>query len=66
MHLLAAALSLVVALDGESSQAANSTGTAIIAAVSMVFGYVLIAALWWFVFRDRARERSRRRRGPSE
>jgi len=50
LHTLGA---LVLALDGESANDTNSTGIAIIALVSMVAGYVLLAALWWFVFRDR-------------
>lgn len=60
MHAIASMLGLVLALDGESSTAGNSTGVAIIAAVSMVSGYVLLAALWWFVFRDRSRSKRRR------
>jgi hypothetical protein len=37
----------------------------VISLVSIVVGYLLIAALWYFVFRDGARAR-RRRRGPSD
>jgi hypothetical protein len=57
LHALGA---LVLALDGESAGDSNSTGIAIIALISMVSGYVLLAALWWFVFRDRSRSRRRR------
>src|SRR6516164_5240155 len=49
-----------MALDGESSAGSNSTGIAVVAAVSMVAGYVLLAALWWFVFRPKARLRRER------
>lgn len=59
--ILQAATALVLALDGESVSGSNSTGVAVIALVSMVSGYVLLAALWWFVFRDRERARQRRR-----
>jgi hypothetical protein len=34
--------------------------------VSMVIGYVGLFALWWFVFRDRSRSRSRRKKDASE
>jgi hypothetical protein len=57
--ILQVAASLVLALDGESATG-NSTGIAVIALVSMVSGYVLLAALWWFVFRDRDKVRRRR------
>jgi hypothetical protein len=69
MHAVAFLATLLLALDGESSKAADSTGMAIIVAVSIVFGYALIFALWWFVFRERKREgdvhrgRSNRRSG---
>jgi hypothetical protein len=55
---------LLLALDGESATSDN-TGLAIISVVSMVFGYLLLAALWYFVFRDKARARRKkeRRRG---
>jgi hypothetical protein len=50
---------LLLALDGESVTGSN-TGLAIISVVSMAFGYVLLAALWYFVFRDKAREKRKR------
>jgi len=65
MHIQAALLSVVMALDGESVGGGNSTGVAVVAAISMVSGYVLLAALWWFVFRDKARA-ARRKRERSE
>jgi peptidoglycan/LPS O-acetylase OafA/YrhL len=57
-------LALPLALGGESG--GDSTGIAVLSVVSIVAGYLLIAALWYFVFRDRARARRRRRRGPSD
>lgn len=50
MHLAA----LILALDGESVNA-NNTGLAVISIVSIVSGYLLLAGLWYFVFRDKAR-----------
>ena len=59
---LAALTSLVpVALDGESVSG-NNTALAVISLVSIVSGYLLLAALWYFVFRDRARARRKRDR----
>ena len=52
-------VSIPLALDGESVTTSN-TALAIIAAVSMLFGYLLLPALWYFVFSAKARER----RGP--
>jgi hypothetical protein len=57
-------LSLPLALGGESTGGEN-VPIAVISLVSIVVGYLLIAALWYFVFRDGARAR-RRRRGPSD
>jgi hypothetical protein len=53
IQLLAA---MPVALDGESGLAGN-TGLAIISALSMLFGYVLLACLWHFVFSAKARRK---------
>jgi len=63
MNLGTPALSLLLALDGESATG-NSTGIAVISAASIVFGYLLLAALWYFVFRDKARKK--RRKGSSD
>jgi uncharacterized membrane-anchored protein len=63
MHAASLILALPLALDGESATQ-NSTGIAVIALISMVAGYVLLAALWYFVFREKAR--SRRDRDSSE
>jgi hypothetical protein len=59
--LAAVILSLPVALGGESA-GGESTGIAVISAVSIVAGYLLIAGLWYFVFRDRSRARRKRNR----
>jgi hypothetical protein len=56
-------LALAPALDGESVTSSN-TGLAVIALVSMVFGYLLLAGLWYFVFSAKAR--TRRRKGPRD
>ena len=53
---LHAVTGLLLALDGESSNASNA-GLAAISVVSMVFGYVLLACLWHFVFSAKARRR---------
>jgi len=49
MHLA----SLILALDGEAVSS-SSNGLAIVSLVSIVGGYVVLAALWFFVFRDRS------------
>jgi hypothetical protein len=56
MPLSTIALALPLALDGESVTSSN-TALAVVSVVSMVFGYLLLAALWYFVFSARARER---------
>jgi hypothetical protein len=43
-----------LALDGESATG-NNTAIAAIALVSMIAGYLLLACLWYFVFREKAR-----------
>ncbi len=63
MDLGTPAVALLLALDGESASG-NSTGIAVISLVSIVFGYLLLAALWYFVFRDKARKK--RNKGPSD
>jgi hypothetical protein len=62
MALLAASLLLIPALDGESVSG-NSTGLAVISLISIVSGWLLIAGLWWFVFRDKSRSKRRRKPG---
>jgi hypothetical protein len=63
MPIGALILSLPLALGGESA-GRESTGLAVISLLSIVLGYLLIAGLWYFVFRDRTRRR--RKRGPSD
>jgi hypothetical protein len=63
MHLGIPALALLLALDGESATG-NTTDIAIISLVSIVFGYLALAALWYFVFRDK--DRKKRGQGPSD
>ena len=58
MYLLA--LSLPIALDGESV-GGNTTAIAAISVVSIVSGYLLLAGLWYFVFREKAQERRKGR-----
>ena len=60
MHLAVLPLSLLLALDGESASG-NSTGIAVISLVSIVLGYLLLAALWYFVFRDKTRAKRKKR-----
>jgi hypothetical protein len=55
-HAAATVLAPLPALDGESAVGGN-TALAVISVVSIVFGYVLIAALWHFVFSAKARRR---------
>ena len=54
MHIATLILSLPLALDGESVTG-NNTGLAVISVVSIACGYVVLAALWYFVFRNKAR-----------
>jgi hypothetical protein len=56
LHNALLLLSMPLALDGEAAGSDNSA-LAIIALISIVFGYVLLACLWHFVFRDKARTR---------
>jgi hypothetical protein len=53
-----------LALDGESASEAGGNGTAIavVSAVSIVFAYVLLFALWRYVFSAKARDRRRQSR----
>jgi hypothetical protein len=60
MSLAALLISLPLALDGESAAAGNSA-IGVISLVSIVCGYALLAALWYFVFRQKAREKRRKR-----
>ena len=53
------ALVLPLALDGESAAEVGGNGAllAIIAAASMVIGYVVLYLLWRYVFSARARDK---------
>lgn len=59
MDLLTLVISLPVALDGESVSG-NNAAIAAISVVSIISGYLLLAALWYFVFREKARERRKK------
>ncbi len=63
MAALAHMATAILALDGESVDA-NNTALGVISVVSIVFGWLLIFALWHFVFREKAR--TKRRKGDSE
>jgi hypothetical protein len=54
-----AALALPLALGGEAvtERGANGTLLAVISAVSIVVGYVLLWALWRYVFSAKARDK---------
>ncbi len=58
-------LSIPLALDGEAVSA-NNTGIAVLAAVSMVACYVGLAALWFFVFREKARTKRKKGSPPPD
>jgi len=49
-------LTLPLALDGESA-GGESTAIGVISVVSILFGWLLLAALWHFVFSAKARRR---------
>jgi hypothetical protein len=61
VDLAALMLAVPMALDGESATGEN-TPIAIISVVSIVFGYLLLAALWYFVFRDKTRVKRKKGR----
>ncbi len=59
-----AAGALPLALDGESAVERGGSGTAIaiVSAVSIAFTYVLLFALWRYVFSPKARARRGKKR----
>jgi hypothetical protein len=63
MPLAALLLIVPLALDGESANTGN-TAIGVISVVSIVSGYLLLAALWFFVFRGKAREKRRKGSSP--
>jgi hypothetical protein len=50
-----------LALDGESVTNSNNTAIAAVSLVSIVGGFLLLGALWYFVFREKAQDK---RKGP--
>jgi hypothetical protein len=44
----------------------GGVGVGILSVASIAIGWVAIFALWWFVFRDKARSRRRKRRDPPQ
>ncbi|HME05073.1 MAG TPA: hypothetical protein VKG38_18770 [Solirubrobacteraceae bacterium] len=54
-------IALPLALDGEAANS-NNSALAVLSVVSMAACYVLLAALWYFVFRAKAKEKRRNRR----
>ncbi len=58
--LFATLLSLPLALDGEAASG-NNTALGVISLLSILVGWILLAALWYFVFRRRVRERREHR-----
>jgi hypothetical protein len=65
MNLGALVLAVPVALDGESG-AANNTAIGAISVASVVAGYLVLAALWYFVFRKKAHEKHDRGSGSDD
>ena len=65
MALAGILLSIPLALDGETTTS-NSTDIAILAALSMGLCYVGLAALWYFVFRDKSKAKTKREKDPSD
>ncbi len=49
-------LSVPIALDGEAASG-NNSALGVISVLSIVVGWVLLAALWYFVFRRKASEK---------
>ena len=63
MSLLTMALVVPLALDGESVNG-NNSALAAVSIVSIVGGYLLLAALWYFVFRGKARDKRKKNPPP--
>lgn len=47
---------LPLALGGEAAGGISDTAIGVLSAASILGGYLLLAALWYFVFRDRKRD----------
>jgi hypothetical protein len=58
-HLASLVLSLPIALGGEA-ETSNNIGLGVISVVSIALGYVGLFALWYFVFRDKSRSKSKK------
>jgi len=63
MNLLAIALLAPLALDGESVDNGNNA-IAAVSLVSIVGGFLLLGALWYFVFREKAWDKGKGKRKP--
>ena len=63
MTFAALLLALPVALDGESVSG-NNTAIGVISVVSIGVGYLVLAALWYFVFRDKTRAKRKKDSSP--
>ncbi|HST55607.1 MAG TPA: hypothetical protein VLJ42_06900 [Solirubrobacteraceae bacterium] len=61
MSAAAFVLQLPVALGGDSGSG-NGTAIAAVSIVSIVGGYLLLAGLWYFVFREKAQDKRRDKR----
>lgn len=65
LHLL---LHIPLALQGEvespEGPESGGVGVGILSVGTIVVGWVAIFALWWFVFREKARSRRRKRGDP--
>jgi hypothetical protein len=61
LHPLAFVLYLPLALDGETvaETSGNGTALAVLSAVSMIGGYLLLFALWRYVFSAKAKAKRR-------
>ena len=56
MNLLAFTLLAPLALDGESVTT-NNSAIAAVSLISIVGGFLLLGALWYFVFREKAQDK---------
>jgi uncharacterized membrane protein YjjP (DUF1212 family) len=65
MSLVAIALLAPLALDGESVNN-NNSAIAAVSIVSIVGGFLLLGALWYFVFRGKAWDKHKDGRPPRD
>ncbi len=61
LGMLVASLVIPLALDGETAAETGGNGTAIavVSAISLVGGYLLLFLLWRYVFSDKAKAKRR-------